>query len=86
MCLDSLFGKKEAAAPAPTVDPEAERRAAEAEAAKLANQKTVDDARRKRTQAGVVATGDEYGGSVLAAAKPASDKQKTSSTVLAGGA
>ena len=51
----------------PTVDPEAERRKAEGDAAAKANQKLLADARRRRQQKGLLATGDT-GGSVLASA------------------
>lgn len=51
----------------PTVDPEAERRKAEGEAAGKANEKLLFDARRRRQQKGLLATGDT-GGSVLSQA------------------
>ncbi len=64
------------------VDPEAERRRAEAEAAAKANEQLLNDARRKRQQKGVMATGDETGaGSVLASGKGAA----APSTVLGSG-
>lgn len=47
------------------VDPEKERRKAEAEAAAKANEQMVADARRKRQQKGVLASGDT-GSGVLA--------------------
>ena len=47
------------------VDPEKERRKAEAEAAAKANEQMVADARRKRQQKGVLASGDT-GAGVLA--------------------
>lgn len=80
----ALFGGDSSPTPAPTqptVDPEAERRKAEAEAAAKANEQLLADARRKRKQKGLLATGDETGGSVLASGAPASP----SSTVLGSG-
>ena len=57
-------GKK--STPVATVDPEAERRKAEAEAAAKANEEAVVTARRKRQQKGVLASaGEATGGSVL---------------------
>lgn len=47
------------------VDAEAERRKAEAEATAKANEQLLTDARRKRQQKGVLATGAEVGGGVL---------------------
>ena len=47
------------------VNPEAERRKAEAEAAAKANEKLLDNSRRRRAQKGVLASGNETGGSVL---------------------
>lgn len=47
------------------VDPEKERRKAEAEAAMKANEQLVADSRRKRQQKGVLASGDT-GAGVLA--------------------
>lgn len=64
----------------PTVDPEAERRKTEAEAAAKANEQLLADARRKRKQKGLLATGDETGGSVLQSGAPT-----TSSTILGSG-
>lgn len=59
-------GGAKKATPAPTVDPEAERRKAEAEAAAKANEEAVVAARRKRKQQGVLASvGEATGGSVL---------------------
>lgn len=66
-----------------TVDPEAERRAAEAEAARKANEQAVLDARRKRQQKGFLATESETGGSVLAQASTA--KPSTGGSVLSAG-
>jgi hypothetical protein len=48
------------------VDAEAERRKAEAEATARANEQLLSDARRKRQQKGVLATGADVGGGVLA--------------------
>ena len=48
-------GKKEAA---PVVDPSAERRAAESEAAAKVNASLIEDARRKRAQKGVGDSGN----------------------------
>jgi hypothetical protein len=48
------------------VDAEAERRKAEAEATARANEQLLSDARRKRQQKGVLATGANVGGGVLA--------------------
>lgn len=55
----------------PTVDPEAERRKAEAEAAMKANEQLLTDARRRRAQGGLLATSTDTGGRVLASAAPA---------------
>jgi hypothetical protein len=66
----------------PTVDPEAERRKAEAEATAKANEQLLADARRKRQQKGLLATGDETGGSVLASG---ASSKATASTVLGSG-
>jgi hypothetical protein len=76
-------GGGKSAAPAPTVDPEAERRAAEAEAAKKANEQAVLDARRKRQQKGFLATDSESGDSVLSKASTA--KPSTGGSVLSAG-
>lgn len=82
----AIFGGGEKSAPTqPTVDPEAERRKAEAEAAAKANAQLLTDARRKRQQKGLLATGDETGGSVLASGAPASQSSRPSSTVLGSG-
>lgn len=81
MCF---FGSK-AAPTTPTVDPEAERRKAEADAATKANEQALADARRKRQQKGVLATeGETSAGSVLASgAAPAATSN--ASTVLGSG-
>ncbi len=75
-----LGGGQQKAPTVPTVDPEAERRKAEAEAAAKANEQLIADARRKRQQKGLLA-GDEAGtgGSVLASGG------KTGGSVLASG-
>lgn len=80
MCLTELLGGKKATPTTPTVDPEAERRKAQQEADAKTNEQLVADSRRKRQQAGVVATGGDYGGSVLASAA-----KDAVSTVLSGG-
>lgn len=56
--------------PAPTVDPEAERRKAEAEAAAKANEQLLADSRRKRQQKGLVATDVATGANALATGAP----------------
>jgi hypothetical protein len=69
----------------PTVDPAAERLKSEAEAATKANEQLLSDARRKRQQKGVLATGaDTTGSSVLATA--GKDATAASSTVLGSAA
>ena len=78
MCGGGGGGSK----PAPTVDPEAERRAAEAEAARKANEQAVLDARRKRQQKGFLATSEE-GSTVLSQASTA--KPTTGGSVLSAG-
>lgn len=79
MCLSSLFGGAKAPKTA-TVDPAAERRAAEAEAAAKANEQLLSDARRKRQQKGILAT-ESTSDSVLASAGNAAQ----ASTVLGSG-
>ncbi len=69
----------------PTVDPEAERRKAEAEATAKANDQLMVDARRKRSQKGLLATDGQTGGSVLASGAPAPQSSPSSSTVLGSG-
>lgn len=65
--------------PAP-VDPSIERRKAEAEATARVNARLVDDARRKRSQRGLLASPDDSGTTILASgASPAN------STVLGSG-
>jgi hypothetical protein len=76
-------GSSQPAPTQPTVDPEAERRKVEAESAAKANEQLLADARRKRQQKGLLASGEEVGaGSVLSSGKPSS---KAVSTVLGGG-
>ena len=70
----------------PTVDPEAERRKAEAESTAKANEQMLVDARRKRQQQGLLATGDETGASVLASGSPKPASAGSASTVLGSGA
>lgn len=79
MCL---FSSPSPASSAPTVDPEAERRKAEAEATAKANEQLLADSRRKRQQKGLLSTADETG-SVLASGAPA--VSTTGSTVLGSG-
>ena len=78
----SKFSSKPKTPTVPTVDPEAERRKAEAEAAAKANEQLLADARRKRQQKGLLSTGDDVGGSVLASGAPA---KPAGSTVLGSG-
>jgi hypothetical protein len=61
-------------------DPTAERRAAEAQATATANERLLVDARRKRRQKGLLAVGDEGGGSALATGAPSAN-----SSVLGSG-
>lgn len=77
--IKKLFGGGEKAPKVPTVDPEAERRKAEAEAAAKANEQLLTDARRKRQQKGLLASDGETGGSVLASGG------KTGGSVLSAG-
>lgn len=76
--IKAIFGGGQKAPSVPTVDPEAERRKSEAEAAAKANEELLASARRKREQRGLLASGTGTGGSVLA-----SGEQKAASTVLA---
>ena len=82
MCLSS----KPSTPKTPTVDPEAERRKAEAEAAAKANEQLLADARRKRQQQGMLASSDEAvtGSSVLASG--AKTATKNTSVLGSGGA
>jgi hypothetical protein len=54
-------------------DPTAERRAAEAQATAAANERLLVDARSKRKQKGLLAVGDEGGGSALATGAPSAN-------------
>lgn len=85
MCLEAIFGGGSSTPSQPTVDPEAERRKAEAEATAKANEQLLADARRKRSQKGLLATDGQTGGSVLASAAPSSQSSRPASTVLGGG-
>lgn len=78
-------GNQEPAPTQPNVNPEAERRKAEAESTAKANEQLLLDARRKRSQKGVLATDGETGGGVLASGKPA-ETAKTSTVLGSGGA
>lgn len=80
MCL---FSSPSSAPTTPTVDPAAERRKAEAEATVKANEQLLADARRKRSQKGVLATEADQGVSVLASGAPAPVSK--GSTVLGSG-
>lgn len=75
------FGGKKDAPTTPTVDPEAERQKAEAEAAAKANEQILTDSRRKRQQKGLLST-EDAGGSVLASG---ATKAAPASTVLGSG-
>ena len=66
-----------------TVDPEAERRKAEQEAAAKANEQILADSRRKRQQKGLLSTEDSTG-SVLATG--ASTPAQASTVLGSGGA
>jgi len=80
--FDAIFGGNDTSSQ-PTVDPEAERRKAEAEATAKANQQLLDDARRKRQQKGLLTTDEGTGASVLASG--AASKPAQASTVLGSG-
>jgi hypothetical protein len=80
MCL---FSSPSPAPTAPTVDPAAERRKAEAEAAAKANEQLLADARRKRSHRGLLSTEADQGVSVLASGAPAPVTK--GSTVLGSG-
>lgn len=80
MCL---FSSGPSTPTTPTVDPAAERRKAEAEATAKANEQLLADARRKRSQKGVLSTDAEQGVSVLASGAPAPASK--GSTVLGSG-
>lgn len=70
----------------PTVDPAAERAAADAAAAAKANQQLLTDARRKRAQKGLLASDSlDSNGNVLSAGKPAAPVP-ASSVLGSGGA
>lgn len=62
--LSGLLGGQRST-PAPVIDPAAERRAAEAEAARKANAELTDAARRKRQQKGLLAGSDTVLGSAV---------------------
>lgn len=81
-----LGGGQASSAPTPTqptVDPEAERRKAEADAASKTNDQLLADARRKRAQKGLLAGGEDTGASVLATGGQTS--APPASTVLGSG-
>lgn len=77
------FGGGSSAPTQPTVDPEAERRKAEAEAATKANEQLLADARRKRQQKGLLATDDSASNVLSSGASSASST--TANTVLGSG-
>lgn len=86
MCLEAIFGGGGSTPSQPTVDPEAERRKAEAEATAKANEQLLADARRKRSQKGLLATDGQTGGSVLASGGAAPAASNTSTVLGSGGA
>lgn len=77
MCLSSSKKTPKVA----TVDPEAERRAAEAAAAEKANEQLLADSRRKRQQKGLLSTEDTQSSVLSSGAQTAPQ----ASTVLGSG-
>lgn len=79
------FGGGKSAPTTPTVDPEAERRKAEADAAAKANEQILADSRRKRQQKGLLST-EDGSGSVLASGGSTSTSAPASTVLGSGGA